>query len=87
LADFGGRGDATDDEEITNGIPGLEDEGRPDQRTHQMCSIGADFKHFYGARPLRISAIQQGLVNHALNFAPGDIGLTSLFKSKRTERH
>jgi hypothetical protein len=50
-----------------------------------MCPIGADFKHFYDDRPLRISAIQQGLVKHALKSAPGDIGLTSLFKSKRKE--
>jgi hypothetical protein len=50
-----------------------------------MCLIGADFKHFYGAEPLRISTLRQGLVNHALKSARGDIGLTSLFKSKRTE--
>jgi hypothetical protein len=63
----------------------LENEGHADQRTHQMCLIGADFKHFYGAEPLRISALWQGLVNHALKSARGDTGLTSLFKSKRTE--
>jgi hypothetical protein len=59
--------------------------GTPTSETHQMCLIGADFKHFYGAKPLRISALRQGLVNHALKSASGDIGLTSLFKSKRTE--
>jgi hypothetical protein len=72
---------------------GLEDEGHANQRTHQMCPIGADFKHFYGAKPLRISAVRQGLVNHASQglvnheskSGSGDIGLTSLFKSKRQE--
>jgi len=39
--------------------------GTPISETHQMCPIGADFKHFYGAKPLRISVLRQGLVNHA----------------------
>jgi hypothetical protein len=30
-----------------------------------MCPTGKDFKHFYAAKPLRISAPWQGLVNHA----------------------
>jgi hypothetical protein len=56
-----------------------------------MCPIGKDFKRFREAKPLRISARQQGLVNHAgqglvnhaIKSCPGDSGLTSLFKPKR----
>jgi hypothetical protein len=51
--------------------------GTPTSETHQMCLIGADFKHFYDAKPLRISALRQGLVNHALKSVSGDIGLTA----------
>jgi hypothetical protein len=62
------------------------------QQIHQMCPISADFKHFRKPKRLTISATWQGLVNHAsqglVNHAgkydPGEIGLTSLFKSIRT---
>jgi hypothetical protein len=72
----------------------LEEGAGAAQQTYQMCPIGADFKHFRQYRRVRISAFRQGLVNHAsqglVNHACksclGDIGLTSLFKSKRTPR-
>src|SRR6266581_2567097 len=90
--DFAGSGDAIDGEEFTNEIPDLEEGAGATQQTHQMCPIGADFKHFHKAKPVRISRGRQGLVNHAsqglVNHAgksrPGDIGLTSLFKPNRT---
>jgi hypothetical protein len=69
----------------------LEEGAGATQQTHQMCPISADFKHFRRAKHVRISAVwqglvnhvHQGLVNHAGKSAPGEIGLTSLFKSKR----
>jgi hypothetical protein len=84
-------GDAFDGEEITNKIPVFEEGAGAAQQTHQMCPIGADFKHFRLPKRVRISAVwqglvnhvHQGLVNHAGKSAPGEIGLTSLFKSKR----
>jgi hypothetical protein len=61
-------------------------------QTHQMCPIGADFKHFRAAENRRISDREQylvnhanqGLVNHARKSGAGDTGLTRLFKPKRT---
>jgi hypothetical protein len=74
-------------------IPDLEEGASATQQTHQMCPISADFKHFCKQKQLRISVVRQGLVNHAsqglVNHAgkssPGEIGLTSLFKPKRTQ--
>jgi hypothetical protein len=73
------------------GIPDLEGAASATQQTHQMCLISADFKHFCKQKPLRISVVRQGLVNHAsqglVNHASkssaGDIELTSLFKPNR----
>jgi hypothetical protein len=75
-------------------IPDLKEGAGATQQTYQMCPISADFKHFRQDKRVRISAFRQGLVNHAsqglVNHADksrlGDIGLTSLFKSKRTRR-
>src|SRR5438046_2863922 len=64
-ADFAGSGDAIDGEEFTNEIPVLEERAGATQQTYQMCPIGADFKHFRAAKPVRISRGRQGLVNHA----------------------
>jgi hypothetical protein len=62
------------------------------RQNHQMCAAGADFKHFSRGKSLKIAPLpqrlvnhaDQGLVNHAAKSLAGEIGLTSLFKPKRT---
>jgi hypothetical protein len=39
-------GEAVDGEEFTNKIPDIEEGGERNRRTHQMCLIHRDFKHF-----------------------------------------
>jgi len=91
---FAASGDAIDGEEFTNKIPDFEEGAGATQQTHQMCLIRVDFKRFCKAGRVRISTfrqglvnhVSQGLVNHAGKSTVGEIGLTSLFKSKRTRR-
>jgi hypothetical protein len=95
VAAFDESGEAADGEEITNKIPRIADEGKPDgigrgckSTLYEMCPIYADFKHFRGAeakdfrRCRKVSSIMYAKV---LSIMPtGDARLTSLFKPKRT---
>jgi hypothetical protein len=56
-------GEAADGEEITNKVPKVEEGWKKleagletarmkfERRTHEMCAIHADFKHFRGVKP------------------------------------
>ena len=72
-------------------FPGLKLDGSgsgANRLTHQMCLIHRDFKHF--RRPKATDSPRRGKVSSIMCakvlsiMRTGDVGLTSLFKPKRT---